>query len=63
MLVFRTRIIKDDGLINLQDYSGGYSNCTQVVFDDFFPGVMSYVDSTSWIEQVAWFGELSAIII
>jgi hypothetical protein len=47
--------------MNLQDYSGKNQPCTQGVFDAFFPGVMSYVESTSWIEQIAWFGELSML--
>ncbi|KAN0127039.1 Glycosyl hydrolase catalytic core domain containing protein [Russula decolorans] len=42
--------------LGCHDYSGKNQPCTQGVFDTFFPGVMSYVESTSWIEQAAWFG-------
>jgi hypothetical protein len=42
--------------VGCHDYSGKNQACTQGVFDSFFPGVMSYVENTSWIEQVAWFG-------
>jgi len=42
--------------VGCHDYSGKNQPCTQGVFDAFFPGVMSYVESTSWIEQIAWFG-------
>jgi len=42
--------------VGCHDYSGAGETCTQGVFDNFFPGVMSYVESTDWIEQIAWFG-------
>jgi len=38
------------------DYSGKGQPCTQGVFDAFFSGVMSFVESTSWTSQIAWFG-------
>jgi len=46
--------------VGCHDYSGKGQTCTQDIFNPFFSGVMNYVESTEYIEQVAWFGLFTA---
>jgi len=39
---------------------GGISRAPRVFFDSLFSGFMDYVEATSYIQQIAWFGMFKA---
>jgi hypothetical protein len=46
--------------VGCHDYSGNNRPCTQDVFNEFFPGVMNFVENTDYLPQIGWYGLFTA---